>query len=177
MGSKWRKAKVALGMNLCLYVPRKREDEEHCLSPPSSSSIDTAERLSDAALLSPTHWAVTSSRPNTPTPSSHGLKLSKSASKSSKVCSLLCSLIFIFIFLIKLLLVSFLRLLYFFFLFLFVGYVYFELCFVWKLRKSSSGYFQFLTLLFSFVCSSGVLSLGDVKYAISISAQLNQVAG
>ncbi|PON50182.1 Cdk-activating kinase assembly factor [Parasponia andersonii] len=82
MGSKWRKAKLALGLNLCLYVPRTLED-----SPPS---IDTGERLSDAALLSPTNWALSSSRPATPTPSSHGLKLSKSASKSSKQTCSIC---------------------------------------------------------------------------------------
>ncbi|PON67976.1 Cdk-activating kinase assembly factor [Trema orientale] len=83
MGSKWRKAKLALGLNLCLYVPRTLED-----SPPSS--IDTGERLSDAALLSPANWALSSSRPATPTASSHGLKLSKSASKSSKQTCSIC---------------------------------------------------------------------------------------
>ncbi|XP_021625688.1 E3 ubiquitin-protein ligase WAV3 isoform X1 [Manihot esculenta] len=77
MGSKWRKAKLALGLNLCSYVPRTLED-----SPPASS-----ERLSDAALLSPTNW---DSRPMTPTPSSHGLRLSKSGSKSSKQTCSIC---------------------------------------------------------------------------------------
>ncbi|XP_062092960.1 E3 ubiquitin-protein ligase WAV3-like [Humulus lupulus] len=81
MGGKWRKAKLALGLNLCLYVPRTLED-----SPPS---IDTADGLSDAALLSPANWAVSSSRPATPSTSSHSLKLSKSTSKSSKqICSI-----------------------------------------------------------------------------------------
>ncbi|KAH7537429.1 hypothetical protein FEM48_Zijuj03G0091900 [Ziziphus jujuba var. spinosa] len=51
MGSRWRKVKLALGLNLCVYVPRTLED-----SPPSS--IDSAERLSDAALLSPANWAM-----------------------------------------------------------------------------------------------------------------------
>ncbi|KDP44380.1 hypothetical protein JCGZ_20060 [Jatropha curcas] len=77
MGSKWRKAKLALGLNLCVYVPRTLED-----SPPPAS-----ERLSDAALLSPTTW---DSRPMTPTPSSHGLKWSKSGSKSSKQTCSIC---------------------------------------------------------------------------------------
>lgn len=85
MGSKWRKAKLALGLNLCSYVPRTLED-----SPPAPS-----ERLSDAALLSPTNW---DSRPMTPTPSSHGLRLSKSGSKSSKVCAFL---LFLHLFLVE----------------------------------------------------------------------------
>ena len=78
MGSKWKKVKLALGLNLCVFVPRTLDD-----SPPSDVSV---ERLSDATLLSPANWATGSSRPTTPTPSSHGLKLSKSGSKSSKVC-------------------------------------------------------------------------------------------
>ncbi|KAJ9159929.1 hypothetical protein P3X46_025379 [Hevea brasiliensis] len=77
MGSKWRKAKLALGLNLCAYAPRTLED----LPPPAS------ERLSDAALLSPANW---DSRPMTPTPSSHGLRLSKSGSKSSKQTCSIC---------------------------------------------------------------------------------------
>ncbi|KAG2729872.1 hypothetical protein I3760_01G269000 [Carya illinoinensis] len=80
MGSKWRKAKVALGLNLCMIVPRTLED-----SPPS---LEASERLSDAALLSPANWSTLSSRPSTPTPSSYGLRLSKSGSKSSKTCSI-----------------------------------------------------------------------------------------
>ncbi|KAJ6322972.1 hypothetical protein OIU77_012743, partial [Salix suchowensis] len=60
MGSKWRKAKLALGLNLCVYVPRTLDD----------SAAPSSERLSDAALLSPTNW---DSRPMTPTPSSNGL--------------------------------------------------------------------------------------------------------
>ncbi|GLT70145.1 hypothetical protein SLA2020_422420 [Shorea laevis] len=82
MGSKWRKAKLALGLNLCVYMPRTIED-----APPS---IDSSERLSGAALLSPANWDMAPSpRPMTPTPSSHGLRLSKSGSKSSKqMCSI-----------------------------------------------------------------------------------------
>lgn len=97
MGSKWRKAKLALGLNLCVFVPRTLED-----SPPPPSAVDSSERLSDAALLPPVDWD-TCHRPMTPTPSSHGLRLSKSGSKSSKVCVL--SLISFFI----LLLLTFLR--------------------------------------------------------------------
>lgn len=77
MGSKWRKAKLALGMNLCVYVPRTIDDGDY--SPPPS------ERGSDAALLSPSV-----SMPMTPTPSSHGLRLSKSMSRSSKKTCSIC---------------------------------------------------------------------------------------
>ncbi|OWM87598.1 hypothetical protein CDL15_Pgr022710 [Punica granatum] len=84
MGSKWRKAKLALGLNLCVYVPRTLED-----SPPDSDDAST-ERLSDAALLSPGNWDAGHSRPMTPTPSSHGLRFSRSASKSSKQTCSIC---------------------------------------------------------------------------------------
>lgn len=80
MGSKWRKAKLALGLNLCVLVPRTLED--------SAPSLEDSERLSDAALLSPANWGPGSSQPGTPTSSSHGLRLSKSSSKSSKICSI-----------------------------------------------------------------------------------------
>lgn len=87
MGSKWRKMKLALGLNLCVFVPRTLEDS------PSLPDCDSTERFSDAALLSPAHWG--SSRPSTPTPSSHGLTFSKSGSKSSKVC------VFLFFFVLE----------------------------------------------------------------------------
>ncbi|KAK7279640.1 hypothetical protein RJT34_24696 [Clitoria ternatea] len=83
MGSKWRKAKVALGLNLCMFVPRTLDDD----SPPSAV---VSERLSDAALLSPANWDIGSSRPTTPVSSFHGLKLSKSSSKSSKQTCAIC---------------------------------------------------------------------------------------
>ncbi|WCJ19311.1 Zinc finger (C3HC4-type RING finger) family protein [Euphorbia peplus] len=77
MASKWRKAKLALGLNPC-FVPRTLEEE----SPPQAT-----ERLSDAALLSSANW---DSKPMTPTPSSHGLRFSKSGSKSSKQTCPIC---------------------------------------------------------------------------------------
>lgn len=85
MGGKWRKAKVSLGLNLCVVGPRTLED-----SPPS---LEAPERLSDAALLSPDKWSTVSSQPSTPTPSSHGLRLPKSGSKSSKVSSCLITIV------------------------------------------------------------------------------------
>ncbi|TKY51594.1 splicing factor U2af large subunit B [Spatholobus suberectus] len=83
MGSKWKKAKMALGLNLCMFVPRTLDDD----SPPHTV---VSERLSDAALLSPANWDTGSSRPTTPVPSFHGLKLSKSTSKSSKQTCSIC---------------------------------------------------------------------------------------
>ncbi|KAK9049972.1 hypothetical protein SSX86_031057 [Deinandra increscens subsp. villosa] len=75
MGSKWRKVKVALGSNLCLYVPPADSD----VSPPQS------ERFSDAALLPPPpeQWSATASRPWSP-----ALRLSRSLSRSSKKCTI-----------------------------------------------------------------------------------------
>ncbi|CAL9244399.1 unnamed protein product [Arabidopsis halleri] len=75
MGSKWRKAKVALGLNLCLYVPKTLED-----------SSSPSRRSDDAVSLSP----VIVQRPTTPVPSSSGLRLPRSMSKSSskKTCAI-----------------------------------------------------------------------------------------
>lgn len=87
MGSKWRKVKVALGMNLCVYVPGSETSGDSSSSPPS-------ERHSAAALLSPvTDWSLLPEPAAPPaaaappsTPGSNVLKLSKSfGSRSSKV--------------------------------------------------------------------------------------------
>lgn len=72
MASKWRKAKIALGLNLCYYVPKPIDDDE---------SPSSGERLSDAALLS---------RP-APAPSWSSFRLSRSSSRSrstEKTCSI-----------------------------------------------------------------------------------------
>lgn len=60
MSSKWRKAKLALGLNLCAYIPPETND--------------MPEKSSDDALLSQNKWSFGSAR------------LSKSFSRSSKVC-------------------------------------------------------------------------------------------
>ncbi|KAG8380510.1 hypothetical protein BUALT_Bualt06G0023200 [Buddleja alternifolia] len=85
MGSKWRKVKLALGLNLCVYGPTNHvadnnDDDDDSLPPPS-------ERRSDVALLSPPgDWTPA---PPTPLPSNR-LRLSKSLSRSSskKTCSI-----------------------------------------------------------------------------------------
>ncbi|KAH1030603.1 hypothetical protein J1N35_042777 [Gossypium stocksii] len=90
MGSKWRKAKLALGLNLCAYLPRTLDDDDD-----GYSSLPSTERLSDAALLSPLSSVnMAASGPMTPLPFANGLRLSKSlsrsASKSSKQTCSIC---------------------------------------------------------------------------------------
>ncbi|XP_047310218.1 E3 ubiquitin-protein ligase WAV3 [Impatiens glandulifera] len=83
MGSKWRKAKMALS---CLYVPSSTDD--------SSPTNRIGERFSDAALLSPSPSSIGRSSdvsmPKTPMPSSAGLLLPKHSSKSSKRTCAIC---------------------------------------------------------------------------------------
>ncbi|GAB4825409.1 hypothetical protein Ancab_008282 [Ancistrocladus abbreviatus] len=82
MGSKWRKAKLALG---CIHVPSTMEDSTSSVSPPN----DVAHRFSDPTSLSPTHSRL-ASLPMTPTPSSSGLRLPKHSTKSSKMTCAIC---------------------------------------------------------------------------------------
>lgn len=72
--------KQALSFNLCNYLPRTLEEEP-------TSVLNSAERLSDAALLSPLNW------PMTPTTSSHRSRFSRSSSKSSKVCHVIAQIL------------------------------------------------------------------------------------
>ncbi|KAJ9545535.1 hypothetical protein OSB04_025242 [Centaurea solstitialis] len=71
-GSKWKKVKMALGSNLCVYVPDAAD-----VSPPQS------ERCSDAALLSPAATLDQWSSAWSP-----ALRLSRSLSRSSKKCTI-----------------------------------------------------------------------------------------
>ncbi|KAL2488661.1 Zinc finger (C3HC4-type RING finger) family protein [Forsythia ovata] len=88
-GSKWIKAKMALGLklNTCLYVPRTIEDAP----PPPPPS---ARRFSDAISLSPTPPRNSDyglvQMPTTPTPSSSGLLLPRHSSNSSKKTCAIC---------------------------------------------------------------------------------------
>nr|XP_043616670.1 E3 ubiquitin-protein ligase WAV3-like [Erigeron canadensis] len=79
MGSKWRKVKMALGSNFCVYVPTDNTED----SPPQSG------RFSGAALLSPAseQWNSGASAA-APRPWSPALRLSKSLSRSSKKCTI-----------------------------------------------------------------------------------------
>jgi len=67
-------------LNLCTYVPKKTLDEN---DDSGSSTVSESERRSGAALISPAtaDWDVAPA-----TPRSQVLKLSKSLSRSSKVC-------------------------------------------------------------------------------------------
>ncbi|XP_077252886.1 E3 ubiquitin-protein ligase WAV3-like [Tasmannia lanceolata] len=84
MGSKWRKAKVALGLNLCVYVPGTIDD--------ALPESDAAGRFSDYTTVFPVTGNSDSnpSMPTTPIPSSSGLRLSKASSRSSskKTCAI-----------------------------------------------------------------------------------------
>ncbi|XP_010935893.1 E3 ubiquitin-protein ligase WAV3 [Elaeis guineensis] len=80
MGSRWRKAKLALGLNLCVYVPKTLDDVS-----PSDSWIS-----SDPTAVSPASGAsdFRALMPSTPTPTSSGLRLSKSSASSKKACAI-----------------------------------------------------------------------------------------
>lgn len=86
MVSKWGKVKLALGLNLCTYVPKKTLDDNDDDSG-SSSTVSESERHSGAALISAgmADWEVAPA-----TPRSHVLKLSKSLSRSSKKTCSIC---------------------------------------------------------------------------------------
>ncbi|XP_022874806.1 uncharacterized protein LOC111393490 [Olea europaea var. sylvestris] len=95
-GSKWSKAKMALGLklNMCLYVPRTIEDAPVVASPSPPPPQPSARRFSDAVSLSPTPPRNSDydrvQMPTTPTPSSSGLLLPKHSSKSSKKTCAIC---------------------------------------------------------------------------------------
>ncbi|XP_009781022.1 E3 ubiquitin-protein ligase WAV3-like [Nicotiana sylvestris] len=84
MVSKWGKVKLALGLNLCAYIPKGTVDDN---DDSGSSTVSESERNSGAALLSPAmaDWDIAPA-----TPRSHGLKLSKSLSRSSKKTCSIC---------------------------------------------------------------------------------------
>ncbi|CDP07090.1 unnamed protein product [Coffea canephora] len=91
MGSKWRKAKLALGTKMCLHVPRTTEEPSP--APALALAPTSAGRFSDAVSLSPTPHRGSNCRldmPTTPVPSSSGLRLPKHSSKSSKKNCAIC---------------------------------------------------------------------------------------
>ncbi|KAF5194990.1 E3 ubiquitin-protein ligase wav3 [Thalictrum thalictroides] len=86
MGSKWKKAKAALGLNLCVYVPRTHEDGE-------SVSSHALTRHSDAGLLNSSRSPAgqySGTLPVAPATPKSGIKLSKSSSRSSKKICAIC---------------------------------------------------------------------------------------
>ncbi|XP_009622909.1 E3 ubiquitin-protein ligase WAV3-like [Nicotiana tabacum] len=84
MGSKWAKVKLALGLNLCTYIPRTLDNDDD--DEDSSSSVSDPEKNSGAALISPATADIQLAPPATVP---HGSKLSKSFSRSSKrMCSI-----------------------------------------------------------------------------------------
>ncbi|XP_059317450.1 E3 ubiquitin-protein ligase WAV3-like [Lycium ferocissimum] len=91
MVSKWGKVKLALGLNLCTYVPKKtldyNNDDDDSGDSVDSSNVSESERHSGAALIAPAtvDWEVAQA-----TPRSHVLKLSKSLSRSSKKTCSIC---------------------------------------------------------------------------------------
>ncbi|KAJ8540239.1 hypothetical protein K7X08_030158 [Anisodus acutangulus] len=91
MVSKWGKVKLALGLNLCAYVPKKtlnyNNDDDGSGDSVDSSTVSESERHSGAALISPAtvDWEVAPA-----TPRLHGLNLSKSLRRSSKKTCSIC---------------------------------------------------------------------------------------
>ncbi|KAJ6828843.1 uncharacterized protein M6B38_361520 [Iris pallida] len=83
MGGAWRRAKVALGLNLCVYVPKTLDDDDEGVL----SGGGVAGRFSDAVTGESDYRAL---MPTTPTPTSSGLRLSKSGSRSSKRTCAIC---------------------------------------------------------------------------------------
>ncbi|KAI3799371.1 hypothetical protein L1987_34665 [Smallanthus sonchifolius] len=78
--SKWRKLKLALGLNTCLYLPKTTDDDESTHS--TSSRSHAPPRGSD----------VRHRMPTTPTPSSSGLQMSKYGFKSSSSSKQMCAI-------------------------------------------------------------------------------------
>ncbi|XP_050368643.1 E3 ubiquitin-protein ligase WAV3-like [Argentina anserina] len=89
MGSKWRKAKLALGLNTCLYVPQTSEEHPSSPSPNGVVASRHSDAVSSSSLLSPTGLG-SDRQATTPTPSSSGLRLPKSGTKSSKKTCAIC---------------------------------------------------------------------------------------
>nr|XP_010918955.1 E3 ubiquitin-protein ligase WAV3 [Elaeis guineensis] len=89
MGTAWRRAKRALAASLCVYIPSNLDDDGG-----SPTGVHAAERSSNAAAASsPTSSGGASDyralMPTTPTPTSSGLRLPRSGSRSSKrTCSI-----------------------------------------------------------------------------------------
>ncbi|KAK7312581.1 hypothetical protein VNO77_36537 [Canavalia gladiata] len=80
MGSKWRKLKLALGLDSCVHIPRALDD---------SSAAARFSGATSPTVVSPA-GDTSGYRPTTPTPSSSGLRLPKSGPKSPKGTCAIC---------------------------------------------------------------------------------------
>ncbi|XP_047167285.1 E3 ubiquitin-protein ligase WAV3 [Vigna umbellata] len=80
MGSKWRKLKLALGLDSCVHIPRTFDD---------SSATGRFSGSVSPSVVSPA-GDTSGYRPSTPTPSSSGLRLPKSGPKSPKGTCAIC---------------------------------------------------------------------------------------
>ncbi|KAK7262288.1 hypothetical protein RJT34_29854 [Clitoria ternatea] len=80
MGSKWRKLKLALGLDSCVHIPRALDDSSAATRFSSSTTSTVVSPAGDTSGY----------RPSTPTPSSSGLRLSKSGPKSPKGTCAIC---------------------------------------------------------------------------------------
>ncbi|XP_038976476.1 E3 ubiquitin-protein ligase WAV3-like [Phoenix dactylifera] len=91
METAWRRAKRALAVNLCVYVPGNLDDDGGSPSGGHASGTSSDGAASEAAPVSP--WGASDYQalmPTTPTPTSAGLRLSKSGSRSSKRTCAIC---------------------------------------------------------------------------------------
>ncbi|WVZ02850.1 hypothetical protein V8G54_023656 [Vigna mungo] len=80
MGSKWRKLKLALGLDSCVHIPRTFDDSHATGRFSGSVSPSVVSPAGDTSGY----------RPSTPTPSSSGLRLPKSGPKSPKGTCAIC---------------------------------------------------------------------------------------
>uniref|UniRef100_A0A0E0K6K3 RING-type domain-containing protein n=1 Tax=Oryza punctata TaxID=4537 RepID=A0A0E0K6K3_ORYPU len=99
MESRWRKAKMSLGLNLCVYVPRTLDDGDSPSTGSSTAALVSPVASSSSAATSANTTPTAEQRvkggagalmPTTPTPTSAGLRLSKSGSKSFKKTCAIC---------------------------------------------------------------------------------------
>lgn len=84
----WRKAKVALGLNLCVFEPRTQDEEEVLQLGTGRTSDASAVMASGASVMTAgdgSDSGILSLIPTASTPTSSCLRLSKSGSRSYKV--------------------------------------------------------------------------------------------
>ncbi|KAM7526890.1 hypothetical protein LguiA_016792 [Lonicera macranthoides] len=91
VGSKWKKVKLALGFNLCVYAPTTSTLQDDDVDQQYPPPLPPSQIFSDAALLpSPSVSPANFSLNGSPRPLSQGFRLSKSFSRSSKKTCSIC---------------------------------------------------------------------------------------